>query len=59
MSQEVKAEELLEKADKKLKGFSLFGGSSKWEDASDMYTKAANLFKMEKKCWSLLFSFQC
>jgi len=49
MSQEGKAEELLERADKKLKGFSLFGGSSKWEDASDMYTKAANLFKMEKK----------
>lgn len=49
MSQEGKADELFEKADKKLKGFSLFGGSSKWEDASDMYTKAANLFKMEKK----------
>jgi len=44
-----KAEDLMERADKKLKGFSLFGGSSKWEDASDMYTKAANLFKMEKK----------
>jgi len=46
---EGKAEEIYEKAEKKLKGFSLFGGSSKWEDASDMYTKAANLFKMEKK----------
>jgi len=44
-----KAEDLFDKADKKLKSFSLFGGNSKYEDASDMYTKAANLFKMEKK----------
>jgi len=49
MGDSSKAEDILEKADKKLKGFSLFGGSTKWEDASDMYTKAANLFKMEKK----------
>jgi alpha-soluble NSF attachment protein len=49
MSNEEKADELMEKADKKLKGFSLFGGTGKWEDASEMYTKAANLYKMAKK----------
>jgi len=49
MSQEAKAEELIQKADKKLNGFSLFGGTGKWEDALDMYTKAANLLKIEKK----------
>jgi len=49
MSNEDKADELMDKADKKLKGFSLFGGSSKWEDSAEMYTKAANLYKMAKK----------
>jgi len=44
-----KADDLMVKADKKLKSFTLFGGTTKWEEASEMYTKAANLFKMEKK----------
>jgi len=50
MSNSDKAEEWIEKAEKKLKGFSLFGGgSTKYEDASEFYTKAANLYKMAKK----------
>jgi len=49
MSNESKADDLMEKADKKLKSFSLFSSSGKWEDASDMYTKAANLYKIDKK----------
>jgi len=51
MSQEEKAEEIMKAADKKGKGgiTSFFGGSSKYEEAAEMYTKAANLFKMSKK----------
>lgn len=53
---EQKALQLIAEAEKKLtssKGFfgSLFGGSSKVEDAVDCYTRAANMFKMAKK-WS-------
>jgi len=44
-----KAAELFEKAEKKLKSFSLFGGNSKYEEAAEFYTKAANLFKSSKK----------
>jgi hypothetical protein len=55
MSQDDKAEEVMKSADKKIKGFSFFDRSSKWEEAADMYTKAANLFKMSKKC--MYFSF--
>jgi len=40
----------MEKAEKKSKGFSMiFGGSSKYEDSAEMYTKAANLFNIAKK----------
>jgi len=51
MSNSEKAEEWIEKADKKSKGgFSLFsGGSSKYEDAAEMYSKGGNLFKMARK----------
>jgi len=50
MSNEERAEEWLEKAEKRLKAFSLFGGgSTKFEDAAEYYAKAANLFKMAKK----------
>lgn len=46
-----KGEELMEKADKRLKGgFSFFGGTAKFEDAVEMYTKAGNSFKISKKC---------
>lgn len=53
MSNSEKAEEWIEKADKKLKGgfmSSMFsGGSSKYEDAAEWYAKGANLYKMAKK----------
>lgn len=45
-----KGEELMEKADKRIKGgFSFFGGTQKWEDATELYTKAGNSFKITKK----------
>lgn len=48
---EDKGEELMDKADKRLKsGFSFFSGSAKFEDAAEMYTKAGNSFKITKKC---------
>jgi len=47
---EDKGEELMEKADKRLKGgFSFFSGTAKFEDAVEMYTKAGNSFKIVKK----------
>jgi len=49
MANEEKATEYWDRAEKKMKGFSLFGGSSKFEEASDLYTKAANLYKTSKK----------
>lgn len=53
---EQKAKQLMAEAEKKLnssKGFfgSLFGGSSKVEEAVECYQRAANMFKMAKK-WS-------
>ncbi|XP_050296891.1 alpha-soluble NSF attachment protein [Anthonomus grandis grandis] len=52
---EQKAQQLIAEAEKKLgaKGFfsSLFGGSSRAEDAIECYQRAANLFKMAKN-WS-------
>jgi len=49
MGDTAKADDLMQKAEKKLKGFGgIFGGNSKWEEAGDMYTKAANLYKMSK-----------
>jgi alpha-soluble NSF attachment protein len=47
---EDKGEELMERADKRLKGgFSFFSGSAKFEDAAELYTKAGNSFKITKK----------
>ena len=45
---------LLQKADKAAQGatggFSLFGGrSEKWENAADLYTQAANAFRVQKQ----------
>jgi len=45
---------LLQKADKAASGagsgFSLFGGrAEKWENAADMYTQAANAFRVQKQ----------
>lgn len=47
-----KAEEFEKKAEKKLSGWALFG--SKYEDAADLFEKAANSFKLAKSCF---FSF--
>jgi len=44
---EAKAKLWEEKAQKKLKGW--FGGSGKYEEAAEMYEKAANLWKISKK----------
>jgi hypothetical protein len=62
---EDKADELMEKADKRLKsGFSFFGGTQKFEDAVELYTKAGNSYKIAKKCmhacvWRIAFSYHC
>lgn len=45
---------LLQKADKAAQGagggFSLFGGrQEKWENAADLYTQAANAFRVQKQ----------
>lgn len=50
-----KGEEFERKAEKKIKGWGLFG--SKYEDAADLFQKAANSFKLSKSCeFSGLFS---
>lgn len=56
MSNEEKAVEMISQAEKKVKsaqGFfgGMFGGSSKIDDAVELYLRAANMFKMAKK-WS-------
>ncbi|KAL4442687.1 hypothetical protein ABPG77_006681 [Micractinium sp. CCAP 211/92] len=43
-----KGQDLVAKANKRLSSFSLFGGGSKYEDAAEMYEKAANQFKLGK-----------
>ena len=45
-----KAQELVAKAEKRLKAFSLFGSGSKYEDAAEMLERAANQFKLAKAC---------
>lgn len=47
-----RAEEFEKKAEKKLNGWGLFG--SKYEDAADLFDKAANSFKLAKSC-TLIF----
>jgi len=49
MDQEAKAHDLMAKAEKKLGSWSLFGGLQKYEDAAELFTKAANQFKVLKK----------
>ena len=49
-----KAQDLVKKADKKLNSFGLFGFGSKYEDAAELYEKAANQFKLAKACEHLL-----
>ena len=51
-----KGEEFERKAEKKIKGWGMFG--SKYEDAADLYQKAANSYKLSKSCeysFSLIF----
>ena len=43
-----RAEEFERKAEKKLNSWGLFG--SKYEDAADLFDKAANSFKLAKSC---------
>ena len=47
----VRGEEFEKKAEKKLSGWGLFG--SKYEDAADLFDKAANCFKLAKSCNAL------
>jgi len=49
MATDDKAEEWIEKGDKKVKSISWFGGGTKYEDAAEMYIKGANLYKVAKK----------
>lgn len=48
-----KGEEFEKKAEKKLSGWGLFG--SKYEDAAELYEKAANSFKLAKSCNFIFF----
>lgn len=45
---EAKGDEFAKKADKKLKSFSLFGSSTKYEDGAELLDKAANQYKLGK-----------
>lgn len=45
-----KGDDLVAKANKRLTSFSLFGSGSKYEEAAEMYEKAANQFKLGKAC---------
>ncbi|XP_043705531.1 alpha-soluble NSF attachment protein 2-like [Telopea speciosissima] len=47
MSDAAKGEEFEKKAEKKLNGWNLFG-SSKFEDAAELYEKAASSYKLAK-----------
>ena len=49
MDYAAKAADWAAKADKRLKSFSLFGGN-KYEEAAEMYEKAANQYKLAKAC---------
>jgi hypothetical protein len=51
--QEAKGEEFERKAEKKLKGWGIFG--SKYEDAADLFEKAGNCYKLAKACKILPF----
>ena len=51
-SQEAKAQDLLVKAEKRLNSWTNFlSGENKYDAAAEMYSKAANLFKVSKN-WS-------
>ena len=46
--QVAKGEEFEKKAEKKLKGWGIFG--SKYDDAADLFDKAGNCYKLAKAC---------
>ncbi|KAI7847777.1 soluble NSF attachment protein [Circinella umbellata] len=48
---ERQAQELLQAADKRLNGWSFFGGGNKQEEAAELYEKAGNTFKLAQR-WS-------
>lgn len=50
-----KGEEFEKKAEKKIKGWGLFG--SKYEDAAELYEKSANSFKLAKSCTALSLTY--
>lgn len=51
-----RAEEFEKKAEKKLTSWGLFG--SKYEDAADLFDKAANSYKLAKSChFCFLYSY--
>ncbi|KAG2226474.1 hypothetical protein INT45_014218 [Circinella minor] len=49
---EQQARELITQAQKKLKSWSFFGPSNKYEDAAELYEKAGNMYKLAQQ-WSL------
>jgi len=49
-----RAEDFDSKAEKKLSGWGLFG--SKYDDAADLFDKAANSYKLSKSCIANRFS---
>lgn len=55
MSSDAKAAEYMAQGQKALKktSFFSFGGSQKFEDASDLFEKAGNQYKIAKKCTSV------
>lgn len=57
-SNEDKANEWMAQAEKKLKSFSLFNSSGKYEEAAEMFVKAANLYKLAKKSNTSCNSFE-
>ncbi|KAG2175405.1 hypothetical protein INT43_001052 [Umbelopsis isabellina] len=46
---EQQAQEYMQQAEKKLNGWSFFGGNNKYEDAADLYAKAGNTFKLAQR----------
>ena len=52
---ESKAREMVAKAEKKMKGYSFFGGmGAKYDDAADLLERAGNNFKLAKACKYML-----
>jgi hypothetical protein len=62
MSQEEKAAQYIKDAEKKLgkTGFmAMLSGGNKNEEAADLYAKAANCYKMAKKCMARALRLGC